>query len=66
MVRSGALMIVFWVLMLVWFIDLWMAGPTLRAFIPWFAVLVLGFAAVGFPAMTMSGPPRRDDRDLRP
>ncbi len=53
MVRSGAFMIVFWVLMLVWFIDLWMAGPTLRAFIPWLAVFVLGFAAVGFPAVTI-------------
>jgi len=53
MVRSSALMIVFWVLMVVWFIDLWMAGPTLRGFIPWLAVLVLGFAAVGFPAVTI-------------
>lgn len=65
MARSGAVMILFWVLMLVWFIDLWLAGPTLRAFVPWLAVLVLGIAAVGFPAVTMAGE-RRDDRDLRP
>ncbi len=66
MARSaGVLALVFWVLMLIWFIDLWISGPALRAFIPWLAVLLLGFAALGLPAMATTGGRALDDRDRR-
>lgn len=61
MARNGIVALIFWLLMLIWFIDLWIAGPTLRQFVPWLAVLLLGFAALGSPVPTRAGAPIRDD-----
>lgn len=63
MARSGVVALIFWVLMLIWFIDLWIAGPTLRGFVPWLAVLLLGFAALGVPVPSTRGGVVREDRE---